>query len=81
VTLDVAAPASSALVDRMTPYDPTGAGETLNAAQVRVDGRQVAADGTRPGFQPTREQVAGDRMSITLAAGEASVITIRPHDK
>jgi len=81
VTLDVAAPASFALVDRMTPYDPTGAGKTLEAAQVRIDGRQVAADGTWPGFQPTREQVTGDRMSITLAAGEASVVTIHPHDR
>jgi len=81
VTLDVAAPGSSALVDRMTPYDPTGAGKTLDAAQVRIDGRQVAADGSWPGFQPTQEQIHGDRMRITLAAGEASVITIHPHDK
>ncbi len=65
----------------MTPYDPTGAGKTLDAAQVRIDGRQVAADGSWPGFQPTQEHIHGDRMRMTLAAGEASVITIHPHDK
>jgi len=81
VTLDVAAPGSSALVDRMTPYDPTGTGKTLDAAQVRIDGRQVAADGSWPGFQPTQEQIHGDRMRVTLAPGEASAITIHPHDK
>lgn len=74
-TVVVSAPASSVLVDRMTPYDPTGAGRTLDAAQVRIDGRQVAADGTWPGFHPEVVPVRGARMTITLAPGEASVIT------
>ncbi len=80
VTLTVDAPGSSALVDRMTPYDPTGAGKTLDAAQVRIDGRQVAADGTWPGFDATQEQIKGDRLTMTLGAGEASVIAIHQHD-
>jgi len=76
VTLSVAAPGSSALVDRMTPYDATGTGKTLDAARVRIDGREVAADGTWPGFRPTEERITGERMSLALAAGEASVLTI-----
>lgn len=75
VTLTVSAPGSTALVDRMTPYDPSGAGRTLDAPQVRVDGRQVAADGSWPGFRPTAERIHGHRMSVTVAAGEACVIT------
>ena len=31
---------------RMTPRDPTGAGRTLDAPEVRIDGRAVAPDGT-----------------------------------
>jgi hypothetical protein len=76
VTLTVAAPGSSARVDRMTPYDPTGAGRTLDAPEVRVDGRQVAADGTWPGFRPAVERIRGGRLTLTVAAGEASVITL-----
>jgi len=79
VTVAVAAPASSALVDRMTPYDPTGAGRSLDAPQVRIDGRQVAADGTWPGLKPAEQRVTGGRLAVTLAAGEAAVVTI--HDK
>ena len=75
-TLTVDAPASSALVSRMTPFDPTGAGKTLDASQVSIDGRQVAADGTWPGFHPLQQPIRAGQMTITLAAGEASVITI-----
>ncbi|HEX6443987.1 MAG TPA: hypothetical protein VF053_02785 [Streptosporangiales bacterium] len=75
-TVAVSVPASTVRVDRMTPYDPTGAGRTLDAPQVRVDGRQVSADGTWPGFRPTLERVQGDRLTTTLAPGEASVLTM-----
>jgi len=47
---------------------------------VRIDGRQVAADGSWPGFHPAEEQIQGHQLSLTLAAGETSVITIHPHD-
>ena len=76
VTVQVEAPASTARVSRMTPYDPSGAGRGLDAPQVRIDGRQVSADGSWPGFHPTLEGVHGGRLPVTLAAGEASVITV-----
>lgn len=76
VTVAVDAPGPHALVDRMTPYDPTGAGKTLDAAGVRIDGRQVAADGTWPGFHPEVVSTRGHKLAITLAAGEASVISL-----
>jgi len=76
VTVAVAAPASSALVDRMTPYDPTGAGRTLDAAQVRIDGRQVAADGTWPGLRPSEQLITGGQLRVTLGAGEAAVVSV-----
>ncbi len=75
VTTTVAVPGRVAVVDRMTPYDPTGAGRTLDAAQVRIDGRQVAADGSWPGFRPAAAPVHGHRTTITLAPGEAAVVT------
>ena len=53
-TLALRAPESRYMLDRMTPYDPTGGGRTLDAPQVRIDGRAVAADGTWPGVQPDR---------------------------
>jgi hypothetical protein len=77
VPVTVTAPGSSALLDRMTPYDPAGTGRTLDAPQVRIDGRQVAADGTWPGFKPATEQIRGGTVTITLAAGEAAVLTLR----
>ena len=75
VTLTVSAPGPFALVDRMTPYDPTGAGRTLDAPQVRVDGRQVAADGRWPGFRPEVRPIRHGAMTLTVGAGEAAVIT------
>jgi len=76
VTVAVEAPGSGALVDRMTPYDPSGSSKTLDAAQVHIDGAAVAANGTWPGFRPTHEPITHHRMTITLAAGEATVITL-----
>ena len=56
LTAAVAAPGERYELDRMTPYDPTGAGRTLDAPQVRIDGRAVAADGTLAGLRPERRQ-------------------------
>lgn len=57
----------TAAVDRMTPYDPDG-NRTLDAPQVRIDGRQVAADGNWPGFRPGIVHASGHRTTLTLAA-------------
>ncbi|MFD4652109.1 hypothetical protein [Streptomyces sp. NPDC058441] len=58
----------------MTPYNPDGSGRTLDAPHVRIDGRQVAADGTWPGFHPTVLRATGSRTALTLAAGEAALV-------
>lgn len=76
-TVDVAVPAARASVSRMTPYDPSGAGRTLDAPKVRIDGRQVAGDGTWLGFHPTTVPIRGGRLQVDLAPGEAVVISIR----
>lgn len=79
VTLNVTVPDGSSRVevDRMTPYDPTGAGRTLDAREVRIDGRVVAADGTWPGFAPQAHEPEGGRVEVVLAAGEAAVVSPR----
>jgi hypothetical protein len=77
VTVSVAAPPSRYVLDRMAPYDPTGAGRTLDAPQVRIDGRAVATDGTWPGFAPTAGTTAGGRLQVALGTGEAAVVTLR----
>ena len=77
VTATVAAPGSRYALDRMAPYDPTGAGRTLDAPQVRIDGRAVAADGSWPGFAPAAGRFAGGRLEVALGAGEAVVVTLR----
>ncbi|MFA3842975.1 hypothetical protein [Streptomyces aureus] len=41
---------------------------------MRIDGRQVAADGTWLGFHPTVVRATGSRTALTLAAGEAAVV-------
>ncbi len=64
-------------LSRMTPYDPTGAGRTLDAPQVRIDGRAVAADGSWPGFAPTGGRIARDRVKLALAPGEVAVLSLR----
>lgn len=76
----VGTPASRALVDRMTPYDPTGAGRTLDAPAVRIDGRAVSADGSWPGFLPTVERTHGGRLAVDLAPGEAAVVSVHAHE-
>jgi len=46
----------------------------LDAASLKIDGRQVRADGTWPGFAPTTESPVGGVMNVTLGPGEAVVI-------
>jgi hypothetical protein len=75
VTLTVPAPGARYSVNRMAPYDPTGAGRTLDAPAVRIDGREVAADGTWPGFRPTIASTHGGRLTVHLAPGETVVLT------
>ena len=74
-TLTVDTPSGQYDVTRMTPHDPTGAGRSLDAPEVRIDGRAVAADGTWPGFQPTSSSARDGQLTITLAAGETAVLT------
>jgi hypothetical protein len=81
VSMEVAAPGSRYEIDRMTPDDPTGAGRTLDATAVRIDGRAVSADGTWPGFQPTVGAIKAGRLQVTLGAGEAAVVTLHGHDR
>ncbi|MGH2941369.1 MAG: hypothetical protein ACRDLN_01145, partial [Solirubrobacteraceae bacterium] len=76
-TVTVAAPASRYTLDRMTPHDPTGAGRTLDAPEVRIDGRAVAQDGSWPGFAPAGGAINGGRLRVELGAGEAAVLTLR----
>jgi hypothetical protein len=77
LTVSVAAPTSRYELDRMAPYDPTGAGRTLDAPQVRIDGHAVSADGTWPGFAPTRGEIDDGRLQVALGTGEAAVVTLR----
>ncbi|MGS2618714.1 hypothetical protein ACVCAH_29925 [Micromonospora sp. LZ34] len=80
VSLDVAAPGARYEISRMTPDDPTGAGRTLDAPAVRIDGRAVSADGTWPGFQPTVGAIKAEHFQVTLGAGEAAAVTLHGHD-
>jgi hypothetical protein len=73
----VAAPGRRYTVSRMTPYDPSGAGRTLDAPQVRIDGRAVAPDGSWPGFAPAGGAIKDGRLRVALGAGEAAVVTLR----
>lgn len=79
VTVEVSTPAARVITDRMTPYDPTGAGRTLDAPDVRVDGQAVAPDGTFPGLAPTTATTRGGRLPAAIAPGEALVLTIDDH--
>ncbi|MFJ7628435.1 hypothetical protein ACIQZN_18275 [Streptomyces sp. NPDC097595] len=74
-TLDASTP--RARIDRMTPYDPTGAGRGLDAPEVRIDGRAVSADGSWAGFRPSYAKAVGHHLTTTLRPGEAAVITLR----
>lgn len=75
-TLSVRVPGASYLLDRMSPYDPTGSGHRLDATAVRIDGRSVAADGTWPGFAPERGALHGGATEIRLDPGDAVVLRV-----
>jgi hypothetical protein len=77
-TVEVRTRAERVTTDRMTPYDPTGAGRTLDAPDVRVDGQAVAPDGTFPGLAPTTAGSSGGRLPVAIAPGEAVVLTMAP---
>jgi hypothetical protein len=79
VTVEVRAPASRIDIDRMTPFDPTGAARTLDAPDMRVDGQAVAPDGTFPGLAPTPARTHGGRLPVAIAPGEALVLTLHDH--
>jgi hypothetical protein len=78
VTVTLDAPGTHYELDRMAPHDPTRAGRTLDAPEVRIDGREVAPDGTWPGFQPAVGLLAGRRLELTLRAGEVAVARLHP---
>jgi hypothetical protein len=74
-TLDVVIPGSRSVeLHRMTPYDPAGLGRTLDAPQVRIDGRSVGPDGAWPGFAPSTSKLDHGRLRVTLDAGEALLV-------
>jgi hypothetical protein len=77
LTASIAAPRSIYELDRMTPFDPAGAAPSLAAPEVRIDGRAVAADGSWPGFAPQSGRIDRRPLSLTLSAGEATVLTFR----
>jgi hypothetical protein len=79
VTVNAQASEARVDVDRMTPYDPTGTGRTLDASEVRIDGRAVAADGTFPGFEPSPAETHGGQLPVAMAPGEAVVVTLHGH--
>jgi len=74
-TLDLAIGAPSYRLHRMAPHDPTGAGHTLDAPQVRIDDRAVSTDGTWPGFDAKTGAIDGGHLRITVGGGEAVVVT------
>jgi hypothetical protein len=76
-TVEVAAPGTRYVLNRMTPYDPTGASRTLDAPQVRIDGRAVTPDGRWPGFAPTTGRIERGTLRLALGTGEAAVVTLR----
>ena len=77
LTTAVAAPGKRYELSRMTPFDPTGAGRSLDAPEVRIDGRAVAADGRWPGFAPTTGKIVRGQLRVALAPGEAAALTLR----
>jgi hypothetical protein len=79
VTVEVKTSGASARLDRMTAFDPTGAGRLLDAPDVRIDGLAVAADGTFPPLRPTLARARGGRLQLRLSPGEAVVVTT--HDR
>jgi hypothetical protein len=79
VTVNVQAPESRVDLNRITPYDPTGAGRTLDAPEVRIDGQAVAADGRFPSLKPILAKTQGGHLPVGIAPGEAVVVTLHDH--
>jgi hypothetical protein len=77
--VEVQAPAARVAVNRMTPYDPTGGGRTLDAPEVRIDGQAVHGDGQFAGLEPTVVRSHGGHLPVAVAAGEAVVVTLHDH--
>ena len=75
VTVNVDAPGARVALDRMTPFDPTGAGRTLSAPEVRIDGQAVGADGRWPGLNPTIVKHDGQTVPVTIGGGETVAVT------
>jgi hypothetical protein len=78
LTATIAGPRSRYLIDRMTPFDPTGGGRLLDAPQVRIDGRAVSSDGRWPGFAPTSGRAVRGRLRLALGPGEVAVVSFAP---
>jgi hypothetical protein len=76
--VEVRAAGARYLLDRMSPFDPSGGGRTLDAPEMRIDGRSVAADGTWPGFAPRTGEVRGGLVNVHLGVGDAVVLRVRP---
>ena len=72
VTVQLRAPAARIDIDRMTPHDPSGAGRTLDAPDVRLDGQAVAPDGTFPDPSPTTTSTHGGQLPVTIAPEKPS---------
>jgi hypothetical protein len=77
LTVTLPAPGRRYELDRMAPYDATGAGRTLDAPEVRIDGSAVSADGTWPGFAPTAGRITARQLQLALGVGEVAVVTLR----
>lgn len=75
-TVSVRLPGRRYLVDRMSPYDPDGAGRELSAPAAQIDGRSVTADGHWPGFDPTPGSTRQGVARIRLDVGSAVVIRV-----
>jgi hypothetical protein len=78
LTTNVSSAASRMLVHRMSSFDPTGTGKTVDAASMQIDGRQVAADGSWPGFAPTSLSLQGGATDLALGPGEAVALIEYP---
>jgi hypothetical protein len=79
VTVNVQASEARVELNRMTPYDPTGAGRTLDAPGERIDGQVVAADGRFPWLEPILAKTHGGHLRVAMAPGEAVVVSL--HDQ
>jgi hypothetical protein len=78
LTTSVSSAASRVLVHTMQSFDPTGTGKTVDASANQIDGRQVAADGTWPGFAATSLDLSAGSTVLSLAPGAAAVLVEYP---